>query len=416
MVVRLGDAASRTSGGKAGALGALLRAGLPVPDGFVIPFATYRAVARDLDLDGLIREPAGLEVARSAIEACPLPARLLEALRSGLDALGDPPVAVRSSAGNEDTARTSAAGQHTTALAVHGSDEVARAVRACWASLFSPGALAYRAASGDDGARDEPVMAVLVQRHVDADVAGVMFTPGGRHGGTEIEASWGLGPSVVGGTVSPDSFRVAPDGTVVRTLADKRTRLDRQGEELVTRQVPAHERSRPTLDDATAGRLARLGQRITAVLGGPQDVEWAIADGRIWVLQARPVTVEPPLALPPRSPAGTPLDLPSTLTGTPGSRGTATGTARVVRGPGDFRRVEPGDILVCPWTDPSWTPLLRIVAGVVTETGGALSHAAIVAREQRIPAVLGVPDATTRLGDAATLTVDGSAGTVTRHT
>ena len=416
MVVRLADAAPGTCGGKAGALGALLRAGLPVPDGFVVPFAVYRAVARDLDLGGLLREPVGAEVARSAIEAHPLPARLLEALRSGLDALGDPQVAVRSSAGNEDTARTSAAGQHATALAVHGADEVARAVRAGWASLFSPGAVAYREASGDGRARDEPVMAVLVQRLVDAAVSGVMFTPGGPSGGTEIEASWGLGPSVVGGTVTPDSFRVAPDGTVTRTLADKRTRLDRQGEELVTRHVPARERSLPTVDDATAGRLARLGQRITAVLGGAQDVEWVIADGRIWVLQARPVTVEPPPALPPPSPAGAPLDPPSTLTGTPGSRGTATGTARVVRGPGDFGRVEPGDILVCPWTDPSWTPLLRTVAGVVTETGGALSHAAIVAREQRIPAVLGVPNATTRLHDGTPLTIDGSAGTVTRHT
>jgi pyruvate,water dikinase len=415
VIIRLVDAVPETSGGKAGALGALLRAGLPVPDGFVVPFAVYRAVARDLDLGELVREPVGVEVARSAIGAHPLPAHLLEALRSRLEALGDPPVAVRSSAGNEDTARTSAAGQHATALAVHGADEVARAVRACWASLFSPGAHAYREASGDGGARDEPVMAVLVQRHVDAAVSGVMFTSGDAAGGTEIEASWGLGPSVVGGTVSPDSFRVAPDGKVSRVLGDKRTRLDRHGDELVTRDVPALERSLPTLDDATVARLARLGQRITAVLGEAQDVEWAIADGRLWVLQARPVTVEPPPARPARSPTGTPLDPPGTLTGTPGSRGTATGTARVVRGPDDFGLVRPGDILVCPWTDPGWTPLLRIVAGVVTETGGALSHAAIVAREQRIPAVLGVPDATTRLDDAATLTVDGSAGTVTRH-
>ena len=415
MIIRLVDAVPETCGGKAGALGALLRAGPPVPDGFVVPFAVYRAVARDLDLGRLVREPGGLEVARSAIEAHPLPARLLVALRSGLDALGDPQVAVRSSAGNEDTARTSAAGQHATALAVHGADEVARAVRACWASLFSLGALAYQEASGDDAAREEPVMAVLVQRHVDADVSGVMFTPGDADGGTEIEASWGLGPSVVGGTVTPDSFRVAPDRTVSRTVGDKRTRVDRQGEALVMRDVPAHERSLATLDDATAGRLARLGQRIEAVLGGAQDVEWAIVDGRLWVLQARPVTVEPPAAWPPRSPAGAPLNPPGTLTGTPGSRGTATGTARVVRGPGDFGLVRPGDILVCPWTDPSWTPLLRIVAGVVTETGGALSHAAIVAREQRIPAVLGVPNATTRLHDGTPLTIDGSAGTVTRH-
>ena len=92
-----------------------------------------------------------------------------------------------------------------------------------------------------------------------------------------------------------------------------------------------------------------------------------------------------------------------------------TGTARIVRGPGDFARVHPGDILVCPFTDPSWTPLLRIAAGVVTETGGVLSHAAIVARERRIPAVLGVPTRRATLHDATTITIDGTAGTVTTH-
>ncbi|HSK22564.1 MAG TPA: PEP-utilizing enzyme [Egicoccus sp.] len=100
------------------------------------------------------------------------------------------------------------------------------------------------------------------------------------------------------------------------------------------------------------------------------------------------------------------------LTGTPGSAGKATGPARIVRGPDDFAPVHPGDILVCPFTDPAWTPLLRIVGGVVTETGGALSHAAIVAREQRIPAVLGVTGATSRIRDGSVVTVDGTAGTV----
>ena len=100
------------------------------------------------------------------------------------------------------------------------------------------------------------------------------------------------------------------------------------------------------------------------------------------------------------------------LRGTPGSHGTATGSARIVQGPADFVRVRPGDILVCPFTDPSWTPLLRVAAGVITETGGVLSHAAIVAREHGIPAVLGVPDAVSLIPDGATVTVDGTVGTV----
>ncbi|MEU6726590.1 PEP/pyruvate-binding domain-containing protein [Nonomuraea wenchangensis] len=390
MIVPLRSADAGACGGKAGALGALLRAGLPVPDGFVVPFAAYRAAVRDLDLG-----PDG----RRAIEAVPVHAALIDALGHALGELGDPPVAVRSSAAHEDTGRTSAAGQHDSFLAVRGAGAVAEAVRACWASLFTPRAIDYYEGAGD------LAMAVLVQRHLDAEASGVMFTPAGRHDPIRIEASWGLGPSVVGGTVTPDAYRVAGDGTVARALGHKRTRLDRQGDRLVTSDVPAGARDQPAIDDATARLLAELGKRIAAVRGGPQDVEWAIADGRPWILQARPVT-----AAPPPWPAG---HTPATLTGTPGSHGIVTGTARIIRGPRDFARARPGDIIVCPFTDPAWTPLLRIAAGVVTETGGVLSHAAIVAREHGIPAVLGVPDATSRLHDGSTITIDGTTGTVT---
>ncbi|GAB2957624.1 hypothetical protein GCM10027280_52890 [Micromonospora polyrhachis] len=394
MIVPLTDAVAKTSGGKAGALGVLLRAGLPVPDGFAVPFSAYREAIRGLDLT----TPDAL---RQAIESRPLDAGLLAAITVGLEALGHPPVAVRSSAADEDTARASAAGQYETVLAAHGVDEVTGAVRACWASLYSSRAIEYRHTA------DLPKMAVLVQRHVDAEVSGVMFTPPDPGGVTEIEASWGLGPSVVGGTVTPDVFRVNSDGSVKRTISDKRTRLDRHGTQLVTRDVPPDSQNQPTLDDPATIGLARLGQKAAEVLGGALDVEWAIADGRVWLLQARPVTAAPP---PPADGVATP---PGALAGTPGSQGTMTGTARIVLGPGDFAHVRPGDILVCPYTDPGWTPLLRIATGVVTETGGVLSHAAIVARELRIPAVLGIPNATRRIPNATTITVDGATGIVT---
>ncbi|GAA0419010.1 hypothetical protein Acor_28630 [Acrocarpospora corrugata] len=391
MIVPLMEAVADTCGGKAGALGALLRAGLPVPDGFVVPFAAYLAAVRDLDL----ARSDELDAARRMIEARPVHATVIDALGRALGELGDPPVAVRSSAANEDTGQASAAGRHDSFLAVQGVSGVADAVRACWASLFSPRAIEPY---------DDLVMAVIVQRHLDAEVSGVMFTPADPDDVTQIEASWGLGPSIVGGTVTPDAYRVSGDGSVTRTIADKRTRLDRRGTRLVMSDVPTRARNQPAIDDATATRLAELGGEIAAVLGGPQDIEWAITDERTWVLQARPVTAAPP---PPSGVSDTPL------TGTPGSRGTVTGTARIVRGPGDFARVHPGDILVCPFTDPAWTPLLRIAAGVVTETGGVLSHAAIVAREHAIPAVLGVQNATSRLHDGTIITIDGSTGTVT---
>ncbi|MFF3444965.1 PEP/pyruvate-binding domain-containing protein [Streptosporangium sp. NPDC002721] len=421
MIVPLTEATADTCGGKAGTLGTLLRAGLPVPGGFVVPFAAYLDAVHDLDLARLTGDADDPGAARRAIEARPVDATVTAALGRALDELGDPPVAVRSSAANEDTARASAAGRYDSFLAVHGIGEVTDAVRACWASLFSPRAAGHHDAPGHDG---DLAMAVIVQRHLDAEASGVMFTPATPDGTTEIEASWGLGPSVVGGTVTPDTYRVTAAGPLTRTLADKRVRLDRHGTRLAVRDVPAHARNRPAIDDATVTRLAELGGRIAAVLGGPQDVEWAVAGGRAWILQARPVTA--PLPPPPSSGTattptaatltGTPGNrgtVTGTLTGTPGSRGTVTGTARIVRGPGDFARVRPGDILVCPFTDPAWTPLLRIAAGVVTEIGGVLSHAAIVAREHAIPAVLGVPDATNTLHDGTVITVDGTAGTVT---
>ncbi|WP_149202162.1 PEP/pyruvate-binding domain-containing protein [Actinotalea subterranea] len=420
MIVQLVDAAAPTCGGKAGALGAMLRACLPVPDGVVVPLAAYREATGHLGLPRLARGSGDGDAARRAIAAGPLPDGLRTELARELDRLGDPPVAVRSSASDEDLTHASAAGQHETVLGVQGVDAVADAVRACWASLYSSGAIAYRGGRGGSvragrlsparrGTSEEPAMAVIVQRLVDADVSGVMFT--GPGGATRVEASWGLGTSVVGGTVSPDAYEVLADGTVRRAPGDKRTRVDRVGSRVVETDVPAGQRLRLTLDDTTVGRLAALGQQVATLIGGHVDVEWAVAAGRVSLLQARPVTAAPPQVRPSgtaRVPASS-----SMLIGSAGSRGTVTGVVRVVRGPDDFARASAGDILVCLWTDPSWTPLLGVVGGVVTQTGGALSHAAIVAREHGIPAVLGVPDALTRLRDGDRVTVDGTAGTVT---
>ncbi|QHT57900.1 pyruvate, phosphate dikinase [Cellulomonas sp. H30R-01] len=405
MLVPLTDASARTCGGKAGALGDLLRAGLAVPDGWAVPLDVYRSAVRDASSASETRRNGP-----AAIADRPVPADVRAALADAVATLGGAPVVVRSSASDEDAHDGAAAGLYTSTLAVRGVDAVVASVRACWVSLHADPAVAYRAARRRDA---DPAMGVVVQRHVDADVSGVMFTPARPDGPTRIDASWGLGPSVVEGAVNPDAYTVGADGSVDAVTAEKRTRLDRRGDRLVTRDVPAPGRHRRVLDDTDARRLADLGRVVGAALGGAQDVEWAIADGQVWILQARPVTADLPPATPP-SPTVRPAAGATVLTGAPGSRGTATGPARVVRDPGDFVHVRRGDVLVCPWTDPGWTPLLRVVGGVVTETGGVLSHAAIVARELGIPAVLGVPDATLLLGDASLVTVDGSAGTVTR--
>ncbi|WP_433125058.1 PEP/pyruvate-binding domain-containing protein [Micromonospora sp. CA-240977] len=371
MLIDLTDAEPATSGGKAAALARLLRAGLPVAPGFVVPTTAYRRTD-----DGL-------------------PAGLIDEIARALPRIGDGHVAVRSSATSEDTTEATAAGQHDTFLGVRGTDQVADAVRRCWLSLWSARAVEYRRRRGDTRS---PSIAVLVQRLVDADVAGVMFTGDD----TRVEASWGLGESVVSGHVTPDSWTLTGGQITGRSLGTKKTRVDRT----ITREVGRADRERFCLTDDELTRLAQLGRQAADLLGGPQDVEWAIAGSRIWLLQSRPVTS----ALPPAPTAGG--DGSAALTGTPGSPGRATGPARVVRGPADFARVRPGDVLVCRTTDPAWTPLFGVVAAVVTEIGGLLSHAAIVAREQGLPAVLAVPRATTALPDGASVEVDGSAGRV----
>lgn len=366
MIVDLRAATPAGCGGKAGTLGVLLRAGLRVPPGVV--------VLPDADID----------------EADLLP--FLATIPAGGAA------AVRSSATVEDLPDASAAGQHDSFLGVRGAADVAAKVRACRGSLWSDRAVAYRRRHSPAA---DPRMAVLIQRHIDADVAGVLFTTAG---GVRIEASWGLGESVAHGLVTPDAWTVSPAGITGRSVGDKHVRVDRGPGGAVRAEVPPADRARPCLTDEQAHRVTAAGRAAEAVLGTPVDVEWALAGDELWILQARPVTA----ALPEhRNPAAG-----ATLSGTPGSSGVATGPARVLRGPADFARARPGDIIVCGSTDPAWTPLFGIAAGVVTETGGVLSHAAIVAREHRIPAVLGVSGAMTALRDGEIVTVHGDAGTV----
>ncbi|MCA2218206.1 PEP/pyruvate-binding domain-containing protein [Jidongwangia harbinensis] len=396
MILDLREATAGTGGAKGGSLGRLVRAGARVPAGFVVPLDAYRAAVAGLDLSAAD--------ARRRVETRPLPAGLHGEVARWLAARGDPPVAVRSSGSTEDTAAASGAGQHDSFLGVVGAGPVTAKVRSCWGSLWSPGAVAYRRARRLPA---DPAMAVVVQRHVDADVAGVLFTGDAAR----VEASWGLGESVVSGRVTPDSWTVSPTGVTRHTTGDKHTRIDRAPAGTVTRAVPTADRRRPCLDDAEVSRLVAAGREVARLFGAPVDVEWALADGEIWLLQARPITAAPPPA-PAGGGAAARAGGAAVLAGVPGSAGIATGPARLIAGPGDFGRVTAGDVLVCRFTDPAWTPLFAVASAVVTEIGGVLSHAAIVAREHRIPAVLGAVGAMATLRDGQTVVVDGDAGTV----
>lgn len=300
-------------GGKAANLGELIRAGLPVPEGFCLTTAAYREATRTVQ-DGVLAELGNLQAAlppgtpggdaelaamarraRESIRALPVPPRTVAAVEQAYAALGNAaPVAVRSSATAEDLPFASFAGQQDTYLNVIGIGAVLGAVRDCWASLWTDRAVAYRAALGIKP--HEVALAVVVQRMVDAQAAGVMFTANpltGRRREAVIDAAPGLGEAVVSGAVNPDHFVVDTEKSLVleRKLGDKRViarPLPGGGTEV--RDVPGRTDASSITDEQAVG-LAALGRQAEQHFGAPQDTEWAIdAGGAPWLTQSRPIT------------------------------------------------------------------------------------------------------------------------------
>src|SRR5215217_8430381 len=272
------------AGGKGANLGELTRANLPVPPGFVIVTDAYRAY------------DAASEQIR-ALFADDVSDALRTEIAEAYAALGEEaPVAVRSSATAEDLPEASFAGQQDTYLNVRGLEDLLTAVRDCWASLWTARAMAYRARQGIDPATVS--LAVVVQQMVDADAAGVMFTANpstGRRDEAVISAAWGLGEAVVSGSVNTDNIVVRkPDGAVVSSeTADKAVMTVRAEQRTQEQPVPAEQRKQPVLNDSDAAELAAYGSRIENHYGAPQDIEWAHADGRFFIVQARPITALP---------------------------------------------------------------------------------------------------------------------------
>jgi rifampicin phosphotransferase len=259
------------AGGKGANLGELVQAGFPVPAGFVVTTEAYRV--------GTITDELRAELAAAYAE------------------LGRPPVAVRSSATAEDLAEASFAGQQDTYLNVQGEHALVEAVQDCWASLQNPRAVAYREQQGIDAASVS--MAVVVQAMVEADAAGVLFTANptnGRRDQAVISAAWGLGEAVVSGAVETDNLVVAKtDGRVItRSTAEKMIMTGYADRGTVEREVPADRRCEPVLDDQAAAELTRLGSRVEAHFGAPQDIEWVRLSGEFHLVQSRPITALPP--------------------------------------------------------------------------------------------------------------------------
>jgi pyruvate, water dikinase len=282
-----------------------------VPPGFAVSTSAYRAFVEAAGLDGLIATTmsrvdsddvdsvgAASHAIGEAMRSAPLPEALRDEVVQRYAALGEPPVAVRSSALGEDSSEATFAGQQETYLWVRGADHVCDAVRDCWVSLYSPPAITYRARLVEL----EPAMGVAVQVMVDAEVSGVMFTCNPVSGDPSmiaINASWGLGLAVVGGEVTPDDYLVSK---VTREVVRRHVHAkeieyvpDARGSGAVRVDVPEERRELPCLDEPALEALVEVGRRVERYFGSAQDIEWAIAKGAelpssLYVLQSRPVT------------------------------------------------------------------------------------------------------------------------------
>ena len=438
-------------GGKNASLGEMIRklrgAGVDVPGGFATTAAAYRAflatdglderigeVLDKLDVDDIDALTAAGRSIRGWIIDTALPERLKTELRQAWDEMSggaDIAVAVRSSATAEDLPDASFAGQQETFLNVRGFDSLVVALHKVFASLFNDRAIAYRVHQGFDHRR--VALSAGIQTMVRSDIgsSGVMFsldTESGFRNAVFITASWGLGETVVQGAVNPDEFYVYKPALASghfpilrRNLGSKAIKMvysgdTTPGKTVETVDVDEALSRRFSVSDDDVIALARMAVTIEEHYGRPMDIEWGKDgnDGKLYILQARPETVQ--------SRSGRTIQR-FTLKGT--SRIISTGrsigqkigvgTAKVIQSVSEMNRIRAGDVLVSDMTDPDWEPIMKRAAAIVTNRGGRTCHAAIIARELGIPAVVGCGDATETVPDGAEVTVscaEGDAGHV----
>jgi len=419
-------------GGKGANLGDLLRAGFAVPGGFVVTSAAYlraadvagvraelRTVLGEVDVDDAAAFEASCARLADLAGTVELPAELADAILGAYRELGpDARVAVRSSATSEDAGDTSFAGMHTSYTWVTGADDLLARVQECWASLYGPRVVAYRARQRPG---EEPTIAVVVQRMVDAGRAGVAFTADPSTGDRStilVEAVFGLGEAIVSGEVEPDTHRVDGATLHVRSsrLGDKEFEYCRDlAGGVVRHDMPVERRTAPVLSHEEVVDVAALARRVGDHHGRPMDIEWAFDHGGLRLLQARPLTTlhaegaaAPADATPPATaPAGEVL-----LRGLGAAPGVAAGPVRVLRSPDEGSHLVRGEVLVASMTNPDWGPTMQRAAAIVTDSGGMTCHAAIVAAELGVPCVVATHDATRTLTNGDVVTVDGATGLV----
>jgi pyruvate,water dikinase len=429
-------------GGKCANLGELTAKGVTVPPGFAVTADAFRRFLEETKIGEVIqktltsgegpRDPKQYEEAseeiRKIIESAPMPTDIANEVRRAYRDLerktgnSQVKVAVRSSATSEDLPDASFAGQQDTYLNVKGEDQLVHYVQKCWSSLYTPRAIFYREEKGFP--HEKVLISVGVQKMVDSEVSGVIFTLDPVNGDPSkiiIESCWGLGEALVSGLVRPDRF-IVDKGTLqivhkeivpkmVEHVPNLETGLTMQ------RDVPAERRNTASLGDEQVVELARLARDIEDHYQTPQDVEFAVEHSssgqKVYVVQTRPETFWARMKSPSDSSRAHIIDRVVVVQGLAASPGLHAGRAKVVVGLKDAgRMMKEKDILVTRMTNPDWVPYMKIAGAIVTDDGGTTCHAAIVSREMGIPCIVGARNATKLLQTGKEYTVDAKAGVV----
>ncbi len=416
-------------GGKGANLGEMYGLGIPVPNGFVVTAETYfdfiaanklKPQIKDILSITNVDHPDELQSAskkiRALIKKAPFTHDVSVQIMTAYKKLGsfgglvDMPVAVRSSATAEDSLDASFAGQQDTYLNVIGETNVLHRVRDCWASLFTPRSIFYRVKKKYD--HFKVGVAVPIQKMVQSEISGIMFTANPVSNNKNeiiIEAIWGLGEYIVQGVVTPDQFIIDKSTWTIKQKnnVSQDKQLIKNTNETIEVEVPKYKRNKIKIDDATALKIAKVGQKLHNHYGKAQDIEFAIENGKFYVVQTRPITTLANAAKKKFEITETPF-----LQGEAASPGFASGPAILIKNQTEINRVGSGQILVITMTTPDFVPAMKKVAGIITDKGGQTSHAAIVSRELGVACVVGTKTATKDIKEGDIVTIDGSTGRI----
>jgi pyruvate, water dikinase len=430
-------------GGKGANLGEMYNLKLPVPPGFIVSASAFKrfieetgigkeifSKLKDLDVESTDKLQAIAKEVQTIIIKTPMPKDIQHDLFEAYETMTteqEPPfVAVRSSATAEDLPTASFAGQQATYLNIQGQRKLQAAVTACWASLYTARAIYYRIKNKFP--HEKVFIAVVIQKMVNADAAGIMFSANPVTNNLDevlIEASYGLGEAVVSGSITPDEYLI--DKKTIK-IKDKKivkktwmTTKDPHTNETTKATIQMDKQSEPCLTDEQAQELAKLAIKVEDHYGKPQDLEFAIEKGKLYITQSRPITT---LKNKPKKQDNNELPEPEEeigleikdanllVSGIPASPGIGKGKVILVHDISDLSKIKKGDVLVARMTNPDYVVAMERASAIITDTGGSTAHAAIVSREMGIPCVVGTEVATSKLKNGDFVTVDGAKGKV----